>query len=143
MQEELDALPKREAEKRERLKRKIEEALKEREPRKHLFDDNEFLESKEEVVEGVKSAIGQALKKQKTSHNGNHKPAASTSQCLFSDDISDEDDDDDDEEEDEEEEKQEEEKKVEKEEVKVEEKEDKKKAKADNRQKKGKGKSKQ
>lgn len=142
MQEELDALPKREAEKRERLKRKIEEALKEREPRKHLFDDNEFLESKEEAVEGVKSAIGQALKKQKTSHNGNYKPVASTSQCLFNDDISDEDDDEEEEEE-EEEEKQEEEKKVEKEEVKVEEKEDKKKAKANNRQKKGKGKSKQ
>jgi cobalamin biosynthesis protein CobT len=84
LQEELDTIPEREAEKREKLKRKIEDALKEREPRKHLFDDNQFLEDKEEVVENVKSAVGSALKRQKTSH----KPTASTSVSLFDDDVS-------------------------------------------------------
>lgn len=79
MQEELEAIPEREAEKREKLKRKIEEALKEREPRKHLFDDNKFLEESEEMVEGVKSAVGQAIKRQKVVH----KPVASTLQPFF------------------------------------------------------------
>lgn len=111
MQEELEAIPEREAEKREKLKRKIEEALKEREPRKHLFDDNKFLEESEEMVEGVKSAVGQAIKRQKVVH----KPVASTSNSLFDDEVSsdEEDDEDEDEEEEEEEEKEEKEKKEE------------------------------
>ncbi|KAI8329896.1 hypothetical protein BD560DRAFT_341993 [Blakeslea trispora] len=107
LQEELDALPEREAEKREKLKRKIEEALKEREPRKHLFDDNKFLEDREDMVENVKSAVGSAMKRQKLVH----KPVASSSASLFDDDISDEE-----EEEEEEEEKGEEEEEEEKEE---------------------------
>lgn len=84
LQEELDALPEREAEKREKLKRKIEDALKEREPRKYLFDDNEFLEDKEEMVENVKSAVGSAIKRQKVTH----KPVASSSASMFDDDVS-------------------------------------------------------
>ncbi|KAG1455463.1 hypothetical protein G6F46_008126 [Rhizopus delemar] len=106
MQEELEAIPEREAEKREKLKRKIEEALKEREPRKHLFDDNKFLEESEEMVEGVKSAVGQAIKRQKVVH----KPVASTSNSLFDDEVSSEEEDDEDEEEEEEEEEEKEEK---------------------------------
>lgn len=100
MQEELDALPEKEEEKRNKLKRKIEDALKEREPRKYLFDDNQFLEDKEEVVENVKSAVGSALKRQKTAH----KPLASTSVSLFDDDISSDEEEDEDEDEEEEEE---------------------------------------
>ncbi|KAL7327272.1 hypothetical protein PS15p_209490 [Mucor circinelloides] len=116
LQEELDAIPEREAEKREKLKKKIEEALKEREPRKYLFDDNKFLEDKEDVVENVKSAVSDAIKRQKLTHGPVKKTAtASTSVSLFDDDVSsdeddDEDDDDDEEEEEEEEEEQEEQK---------------------------------
>lgn len=95
LQEELDAVPEREAEKREKLKRKIDEALKEREPVKHLFDDNQFLKDKEEMVESVKSAVVEAIKRQKVSH----KPSASTSASLFDDDLSSEEEDDDEEEE--------------------------------------------
>ncbi|KAI7897435.1 telomere stability and silencing-domain-containing protein [Mucor mucedo] len=112
LQEELDAIPEREAEKREKLKRKIDEALKEREPTKHLFDDNQFLEDKEEVVESVKSAVVDAIKRQKVSH----KPSATTSASVFDDDLSSEDDEDDEEEE-EEEVKEEEEEEEEEEEV--------------------------
>jgi hypothetical protein len=86
------------------LKRKIEDALKEREPRKHLFDDNQFLEDKEEVVENVKSAVGSALKRQKITH----KPVASTSASLFDDDVSSDEDEDEDEDEEEDEEEEEE-----------------------------------
>lgn len=102
MQEELDAIPEREAEKREKLKKKIEEALKEREPRKYLFDDNKFLEDKEDVVENVKSAVSDAIKRQKLTYGPAKKTAtASTSASLFDDDVSS---DEDEEEEDEEEE---------------------------------------
>ncbi|OBZ82592.1 Protein SDE2 [Choanephora cucurbitarum] len=106
LQEELDALPEREAEKREKLKRKIEEALKEREPRKYLFDDNKFLEDREDMVENVKSAVGNALKRQKVTH----KPVASSSASLFDDDLSD----------DEEEEEEEEEEDIKEEDIKEE-----------------------
>ncbi|KAI8647090.1 telomere stability and silencing-domain-containing protein [Parasitella parasitica] len=89
LQEELDAIPEREAEKREKLKKKIEEALKERETKKYLFDDNKFLEDKEDVVESVKSAVGDAIKRQKLTHLPAKKAAtASTSASLFDDDIS-------------------------------------------------------
>ena len=84
LQEELDALPEREAEKREKLKRKIDDALKEREPKKHLFDDNQYLKDSEEMVENVKSVVGQALKRQKT----NPKPVATSSVSAFDDDLS-------------------------------------------------------
>lgn len=105
LQEELDAIPEREAEKREKLKKKIEEALKEREPRKYLFDDNKFLEDKEDVVENVKSAVSDAIKRQKLTHQPAKKTAtASTSVSLFDDDVSSDEDDDDEEEEEEEEE---------------------------------------
>lgn len=112
LQEELDAIPEREAEKREKIKKKIEEALKEREPRKYLFDDNKFLEDKEDVVENVKSAVSDAIKRQKLTHGPVKKTAtASTSVSLFDDDVSsDEDDDEDDDEEEEEEEEEEEQK---------------------------------
>lgn len=59
----MEALPLREQEKRERLEKKIAKALKEREPRKHLFDDNEFLDNREQMVEGVKNAVSDALKR--------------------------------------------------------------------------------
>ncbi|KAI9254365.1 telomere stability and silencing-domain-containing protein [Helicostylum pulchrum] len=104
LQEELDAVPEREAEKREKLKRKIEDALKEREPVKHLFDDNKFLEDREEIVENVKSAVSDAVKRQKVTH----KPVATTSASLFDDDLSSDEDEEDDEEEEEEVEKEEE-----------------------------------
>ncbi|CEP12741.1 hypothetical protein [Parasitella parasitica] len=99
LQEELDAIPEREAEKREKLKKKIEEALKEREPKKYLFDDNKFLEDKEDVVESVKSAVGDALKRQKLTHSPVKKAAtASTSVSLFDDDITSDEDEDEEEE---------------------------------------------
>ncbi|CAO3620592.1 unnamed protein product [Mucor hiemalis] len=100
LQEELDALPEKEAEKREKLKRKIEDALKEREPRKYLFDDNKFLEDREEMVESVKSAVGSAIKRQKVTH----KPVASSSVSMFDDDVSSDEDEEEEEEEVEEEE---------------------------------------
>lgn len=106
----MDAIPEREAEKREKLKKKIEEALKEREPRKYLFDDNKFLEDKEDVVENVKSAVSDAIKRQKLTHSPVKKVAtASTSVSLFDDDDDDSSDDDEEEEEEEQEEEQEEE----------------------------------
>lgn len=104
LQEELDAIPEREAEKREKLKRKIEDALKEREPVKHLFDDNKFLEDREEIVENVKSAVSDAVKRQKVTH----KPVATTSASLFDDDLSSDEDEEDEKEEEEEEEEEEE-----------------------------------
>ncbi|KAI8990334.1 telomere stability and silencing-domain-containing protein [Pilobolus umbonatus] len=84
LQEELDALPEREKEKKENLKRKIEEALKERPQKKHLFDDNEFLKSTEDMVENVKSAVTGALKKQKITHT----VSASSSTSIFDDETS-------------------------------------------------------
>lgn len=101
----MDAIPEREAEKREKLKRKIDDALKEREPVKHLFDDNKFLEDREQVVESVKSAVIDAIKRQKVSH----KPSATTSASLFDDDLSSESEEEEEDEVDEEEEEEEEE----------------------------------
>ncbi|MBM6387775.1 MAG: hypothetical protein JSY10_27995 [Paenibacillus sp.] len=100
----MDAIPEKEAEKREKLKRKIEDALKEREPVKHLFDDNKFLEDREEIVENVKSAVSDAVKRQKVTH----KPVATTSASLFDDDLSSDEDEEEDEEEEEGEEEEEE-----------------------------------
>ncbi|CAO3675573.1 unnamed protein product [Rhizopus stolonifer] len=100
--------------KKEKLKRKIDNALKEREPKKHLFDDNQFLQNAEEMVDQVRSAVADAIKRQKTSHTP-VAAAASSSKSMFDDDISsseeeeEEEEDDDEEEEKEEEEKEEEE----------------------------------
>lgn len=77
LEEELAQLPKREQEKRERLEKKIEKALKEREPRKYLFDDNEFLDNREQMVEGVKNAVSDILKKR--SHPSEEPESSSTS----------------------------------------------------------------
>ncbi|RCI03995.1 hypothetical protein CU098_002627, partial [Rhizopus stolonifer] len=107
LQQELEAIPEREKEKRENLKRKIDKALKEREPKKYLFDDNQFLQNAEEMVDQVKSAVSDAIKRQKTSHTP-AAAAASSSKSMFDDDVSSsEEEDDDDEEEKEEEEKEE------------------------------------
>lgn len=119
LQEELDSLPEREAEKKERIKKKIEEGLKEREKRKYLFDDNQFLADKEEVIDEVKSAVSDALKRRKL----NDKPAPSMSKpavaaSMFDDDDEDEDESEEEEEDDDEEEDNEEEEKENKAETK-------------------------
>ncbi|CAO3616153.1 unnamed protein product [Cunninghamella blakesleeana] len=85
LEEELAALPQREKEKRERLEKKIEKALKERQPKKHLFDDNEFLDNREQVVEGVKSAVGDLLRKRhhsETSSSSTSITASSSSSSV-------------------------------------------------------------
>ncbi|KAI9300571.1 telomere stability and silencing-domain-containing protein [Cunninghamella echinulata] len=116
LEEELAALPQREKEKRERLEKKIEKALKEREAPKYLFDDNEFLDNREQVVEGVKNAVSGLLKKRNNSEvassssteiiNKKQKTQTSPSKKIVSvfDDEDDEDEDEDDGEEEEEEE---------------------------------------
>lgn len=108
----MDSIPEREAERRERIKQKIEEGLKEREKRKYLFDDNQFLADKEEVLEDVKSAVGDALKRRKLNDKpttSTSKPAASVS--MFDDEDEEEDDEEEEDEEEEEEEDDEEEEK--------------------------------
>ncbi|KAI8139889.1 telomere stability and silencing-domain-containing protein [Fennellomyces sp. T-0311] len=89
LQEELDALPEREKEKRERLQKKIEEGLKGVEQKKYRFDDTQFLEDREQMVESVKNAVGSLLKQQKK------KKVAAVSVSMFDDDDDEEDDDDD------------------------------------------------
>ncbi|CAO3583505.1 unnamed protein product [Absidia cylindrospora] len=79
LEEELAALPKREQEKRERLEKKIEKALKEREPRKHLFDDHEFLDNREQMVEGVKNAVSGLLKRSHPSSSASSSSSSSSS----------------------------------------------------------------
>ncbi|KAI9263717.1 telomere stability and silencing-domain-containing protein [Sporodiniella umbellata] len=86
LQEELDAIPEREQEKREKLKKKIDKALKEREPKKHLFDDSKFLEDKETMVDSVRSSVEHVIKRQKTSYTSSS--TASISKSLFDDDLS-------------------------------------------------------
>ncbi|KAI8367461.1 telomere stability and silencing-domain-containing protein [Radiomyces spectabilis] len=97
LQAELDAIPEREKEKREKLQKKIEKALKEYEPRKHLFDDNQFLEDREQMVENVKNAVGGLLKKQKV----DHKPVKAAA-IIFDDEMDSEDEDDEEEDDDDE-----------------------------------------
>ncbi|CAO3619494.1 unnamed protein product [Cunninghamella echinulata] len=124
LEEELAALPLREKEKREQLEKKIEKALKEREAPKYLFDDNEFLDNREQVVEGVKNAVSGLLKKRNNSEvassssssteiiNKKQKTQTSPSKKIASvfDDDDDDDEDDEDEDEDDDEEEEEEEK---------------------------------
>ncbi|KAI7847836.1 telomere stability and silencing-domain-containing protein [Circinella umbellata] len=64
LQEELDALPERERERREKTQKKIEEGLKGVEQKKYRFDDTQFLEDREQMVDNVKSAVGSLLKNQ-------------------------------------------------------------------------------
>ncbi|KAI8335309.1 telomere stability and silencing-domain-containing protein [Chlamydoabsidia padenii] len=111
LEEELAALPQREQEKRERLEKKIEKALKEREPRKYLFDDNEFLDNREQMVESVKNAVSDVLKRShssttttvESSVNKRQKVQSTSTKkvavSVFDDEDSDEDDDDEEEEE--------------------------------------------
>lgn len=107
LQEQLEALPKIEEEKRRKLQEKIEKALKEPEKRKYLFDDNEFLENREVVIEGVKNAVGNVFKRQKTEKKA---AAATASSSVFDDDVEDSEDEDDEENEEEVEEEEQEEK---------------------------------
>ncbi|KAI9323796.1 telomere stability and silencing-domain-containing protein [Dichotomocladium elegans] len=98
-EEALAALPEIEREREERIQKKIEEGLKEREPKKFRFDDNQFLEDREEVIESVKSAVSKMLKQQQPAKKAKvTKSPPMTS--MFDDEISEDDDNDDDEEDD-------------------------------------------
>ncbi|ORY03529.1 hypothetical protein K493DRAFT_297416 [Basidiobolus meristosporus CBS 931.73] len=55
----------REREKNERINRKIEEALKERPVKKIRFDDPEFLQESQDLIEEVKSAVSEVMKSKK------------------------------------------------------------------------------
>ncbi|KAI8065589.1 telomere stability and silencing-domain-containing protein [Gongronella butleri] len=94
---------------REKFEKKIEKALKPREAPKHRFDDNEFLNEKEQVVDKVKDAVSNALKRSASSSSSSSSSASSTGSApaakrakvaapaasVFDDDLSSSDDDDD------------------------------------------------
>ncbi|KAG2176298.1 hypothetical protein INT43_005532 [Umbelopsis isabellina] len=99
----IEQAPERERQKAEKLKEKIEKALQEPPTKKYRFDDNQFMEDREQVVESVKLAVGDLLKNGGASSS---RPKAAKAQVavmsVFDDDEDDEDDDDEDEEEEEE-----------------------------------------
>lgn len=72
LQEELNLIPKRERERRERLAKKIEEALKEPEKPVHRFDDTEYLEQYEQLMETVRNVTREMVSKQENNNN-HHK----------------------------------------------------------------------
>ncbi|KAK9728902.1 hypothetical protein K7432_000725 [Basidiobolus ranarum] len=55
----------REREKEERINRKIEDGLKERPVKKFRFDDAEFLQESQEIIEDVKNAVSSVMKSKK------------------------------------------------------------------------------
>ncbi|KAF9971918.1 DNA binding protein [Actinomortierella ambigua] len=64
----------REKDKKEKLKRKIDEKLEyaDRPSKKHRFEDSKFFDESEEQVEGIKNAVAEALK-ETMKNNANHK----------------------------------------------------------------------
>ncbi|KAG0257328.1 hypothetical protein DFQ27_005197 [Actinomortierella ambigua] len=71
----------REKDRKEKLKRKIDEKLEfaDRPSKKHRFEDSKFFDESEEQVEGIKNAVAEALKetmRNGTSHKGKGKAKA-------------------------------------------------------------------
>ncbi|CDH57724.1 hypothetical protein RO3G_09056 [Lichtheimia corymbifera JMRC:FSU:9682] len=91
LQDALAAQPEIERARQEAIKKKIEDGLKEREPKKFRFDDTQFLEDREQAMEGVKSAVSSILKKQ----TKKPKQQVVAMSLLFGDEMDDEDDDED------------------------------------------------
>ncbi|KAJ2960725.1 hypothetical protein NQZ79_g3942 [Umbelopsis isabellina] len=88
----IEQAPERERQKAEKLKEKIEKALQEPPTKKYRFDDNQFMEDREQVVESVKLAVGDLLKNGGASSS---RPKATKAQVavmsVFDDDEDDED----------------------------------------------------
>ncbi|CDS11828.1 hypothetical protein LRAMOSA11472 [Lichtheimia ramosa] len=91
LQDALAAQPEIERARQEAIKKKIEEGLKEREPKKFRFDDTQFLEDREQAMEGVKSAVSSILRKQ----TKKPKQQVVAIPLLLDDDMDDEEEDDD------------------------------------------------
>ncbi|KAF7726776.1 hypothetical protein EC973_008464 [Apophysomyces ossiformis] len=90
LQEELEAIPLREKEKREQLQKKIEKALKEPETKRYRFEDTQFLDDCEQILESVKSAVSTSAALQQNKKVA--KPAKPVS--MFDDDDDEEEDED-------------------------------------------------
>ncbi|KAH8555374.1 telomere stability and silencing-domain-containing protein [Umbelopsis sp. PMI_123] len=98
----LETLPEREREKAEKLKQKIEKALEAPPTKKYRFDDNKFMEDREQVIEDVKSAVSELMKNGSSSTSRQKAPKATVNviSVFDDDDEDDEENEDDDEEED-------------------------------------------
>ncbi|CAI2165446.1 7829_t:CDS:2 [Funneliformis geosporum] len=59
----LEQEPERQRAKKEKVKKKIEEGMREPSIKKHRFDDNDYLRASEEMKEKVQNAVAEALQK--------------------------------------------------------------------------------
>ncbi|KAJ3077255.1 hypothetical protein HK102_005273 [Quaeritorhiza haematococci] len=95
----LEKEPERQRKKADLVRKKIEEGLKEHVPKKIRFDDLEYIESHEKVLDGVEGALSKALKKDtkgKSKAIAAPSSSSSSSLSLWDEDISDDDEEDED-----------------------------------------------
>ncbi|KAI9287376.1 telomere stability and silencing-domain-containing protein [Umbelopsis sp. AD052] len=96
LQEYLESLPEREKEKAEKLKQKIEKALEAPPTKKYRFDDNKFMEDREQAIEDVKSAVSELMKSATSSTSRQKAPKATVAvMSVFDDDDEDDEDEED------------------------------------------------
>jgi hypothetical protein len=87
----LEQEPERQRAQREKVKKKIEEGLREPPSKKHRFDDIAYLKASEEMKEKIQDTVAKALQKPDTNKNDNSSKNSIVSLSMWDVEISDSD----------------------------------------------------